>query len=843
MTKRLLSLCLALCTALAAFSFQVFAQQPTNSPSLRITVSDVNGQPVPGTNCVLYRTVDPKIVIETAITDEHGLAVFNTTAIGSYVVKIERTGFNSLEKADVVIKDKELTDIKVNLTISSVEASVTVTGEPDSSTKVEAGASTPTGNLKRDAIEKAPLPSSNITDALPLIPGVVRSTTGEISIKGASEQQSVLLVNGLNASDPATGNFRLNLPIDSVEAVQVFQHPYTAQYGGFIGGVTRVETRRGGEEWHVELNDFFPDPRIINGKIVGIQEDAPHLNFNGPLIKNKLYLSQSASYNISKTPVRGLVFPFNETRTESISTYTQLDYILSPIHTETYTFGHFPEKVRYVGLDFFQPQPVTPNYKQKDYFFTLRDNLSIFGGILESALSTKNFTANISGQGTADQILTPTVQGGNYFATQGRESHRTEVLSYFTRPSQNLWIGSHEFKFGIDFNRIDNRLDYNANPVNILRADGTLTERITFDSNLPFKTANSEIVGFVQDRWLIRPNLSVDVGLRYENQQIADEQNFAPRAGFAWSPRKGDKTVVRGGIGVFYDKVPLNIRSFNRIPGRTVTDFDTDGITILERHHFRNVLVDSAPIEPLDFRRSNPEAGFVPQNLTWSMEADHTVNSWMQVRASYTHSHTTNIYIVNPELDFRGKTAVVLRSAGEATYHAFELTAKFNLKKNNLLYASYVRSKARGDLNDFNSYFGDFGVPVIRQNQYSSLPFDVPNRFIAWGSFSLPMRINLSPIVEFRNGFPYSVHDESQNFVGTRNADSTRFPRFFALDTEISKDFQLTKKYAIRLSVRGFNLTDHFNPRNVSLNTADPLFGQFFASYHRYFAGGFDILF
>ena len=840
MIRPLITLSLLLCGVFSADAFLVHAQQTANLTALRITISDVSGQPVQGATCVLS---DSKTAIETVVTEEHGIALFKTTLPGKYAVHIERTGFKPFEKTDVVIKDNESTDLKISLTISSVEASIDVTTESDSSTKVEAGASTPTGTLKRDVIEKAPLPSSNVTDALPLIPGVVRTTTGEISIKGASEQQSILLVNGLNASDPATGNFRLNLPTDSVEAVQVFQHPYTAQYGGFIGGVTQVDTRRGGEQWHVELNDFLPDPRIRSGKIVGIAEDSPHLNFNGPLIKNRLYISQSASYDIAKTPVRGLDFPFNETKTESVSTYTQLDYILSPTHTQTYTFGVFPEKIRYAGLDFFQPQPVTPDYKQKDYFFTIRDNQSIFGGILESALSTKDFTANINGQGSADQILTPTVQSGNYFSTQDRESHRVELLSYFTRPAQNFLIGKHEFKFGSDFNRVNNELDYNANPVDILRDDGTLAERITFDKTTPFKTANSELVGFVQDRWLLRPNLSIDIGLRYEDQWIADELNVAPRAGFAWSPRKDDKTVIRGGIGVFYDKVPLNIRSFNRLPGRLVTDFDTDGTTVLIRHHFRNVLVDTQPIEPLDFRRFNSDAGFVPQNVTWSIEADHTVNSWMQLRASYTHSFTNNIYIVDPELDFRGKTAIVLRSAGEAAYHAFEVTAKFNLSKNNLLYASYVHSRARGDLNDFNSYFGDFGAPVIRPNQYSNLPYDVPNRVVAWGSFSLPMRINVSPIVEFRNGFPYSVRDQLQNFLGTRNADDTRFPKFFAVDAEISKDFQLTKKYAVRLSLRGFNITDHFNPRNVRLNTADPLFGQFFASYHRYFTGGFDILF
>jgi outer membrane receptor for ferrienterochelin and colicin len=192
---------------------------------------------------------------------------------------------------------------------------------------------------------------------LPLIPGVVRSPTGEIRIKGASEQQSALLVNGLNAADPASGNFRLNLPVDSVEAVQVFQHPYIAEYGQFTGGLTRVETRRGGDRWHLEFNDFFPDFRFKGGHLVGVAEDSPRLNFNGPLIKDRLYLSQSLAYTIAKTPVRGLTFPVNETKTESQSYFSQFDLLLNKHHTVALTL---------VGLDFFRPQPVTPNYKQRD---------------------------------------------------------------------------------------------------------------------------------------------------------------------------------------------------------------------------------------------------------------------------------------------------------------------------------------------------------------------------------------------------------------------------------------------------------------------------------------------
>jgi hypothetical protein len=229
--------------------------------------------------------------------------------------------------------------------------------------------------------------------------------------------------------------------------------------------------------------------------------------------------------------------------------------------------------------------------------------------------------------------------------------------------------------------------------------------------------------------------------------------------------------------------------------------------------------------------------------LTWNLQLDQRITQRILFRANFINSRTRHIYVVNPELDYLGTSAIVLRSAGDATYRALEVTSRFNLKKDDAIYVSYVRSRARGDLNDFNSYFGDLGAPVIRPNQYSNLAFDVPNRLIAWGKISLPRRSSLSPIFEWRSGFPFSVRDAEQSFVGIRNSDLTRFPRFLSLDVELAKEFKVTKKYAVRLSVLGFNLTNHFNPRDVRANIADPKFGEFFASYRRYFSGGFDILF
>ena len=810
--------------------------------TLRVTVTDAQQHSLGGVTCSLIRTSDPAKVVATALTDSEGVATLVEVARGEYILTVESTGFEIFKKNHVVIKDHEIIELKIVLAVAALSANVTISSPDEETTSVAAGATTPSGNLRRKTLERLPLATARVDEALPLIPGVVRSSTGEISMKGASEQQSILLINGLNASDPASGNFRLNLPTDAVEAVQVFLHPYTAEYGQFTGGVTRIETRRGGDKWSVELNDFFPDFRFKNGKIVGVAEDLPRLNFNGPLIKNRLYLSQSLSYAIAKNPVRGLAFPVNETKTEAQNYFTQIDLVLNSRHTQTYTFGYFPERKQFIGLDFFRPQPTTANYKQKDFVFAARDHYAFGHGLLETAISFNQFSVTVWGQGTNEHTFTPTIEEGNYFATQDRHSRRLEFFTVYQFPTEEFLGSSHDIKVGIDLNRVSNQMTLSARPVNIVRGDSSRAERITFDAVPEIRVNSTEYIGFAQDRWMVRSNLSLDLGLRYENQ-IAEEQNFAPRAGFAWSPLKNDRTVIRGGVGLFFDKVPLNIRSFGNYPARTVTRYGPDGVSIIEQRHFVNVPVSTTPIAPLDFRQSTVTAGFVPKNLTWNLQLDKIVNSYLTLRANLVNSRTEHLYIVNPELDFCGQSAIVLRPSGRATYHALELTARFQLPRESMFYLTYLRSRSRGDLNDFNSYFGDFGAPIIRQNQYSNSPFDVPNRFLAWGTFSLPHRITIAPIFEVRSGFPYSVRDAEQNFVGLRNSDQTRFPRFLALDVEVAKEFQVTKKYAIRLSLSSYNVTNHFNPSDVRSNIGAPRFGEFSASYRRYFTGGFDIIF
>ena len=185
--------------------------------------------------------------------------------------------------------------------------------------------------------------------------------------------------------------------------------------------------------------------------------------------------------------------------------------------------------------------------------------------------------------------------------------------------------------------------------------------------------------------------------------------------------------------------------------------------------------------------------------------------------------------------------AYLLSGSGASSYRQFEATARVRLSGERELFFSYVRSRARGDVNDFNNYLGTFPVPIVRSNSFSNLSSDLPNRFLAWGSLPLPRGFRIAPIFEYRSGFPYAVTDVAQNYVGVPNQN--RFPNFLSVDSRISKDFKVNPKYTLRFSVSAYNLTDHFNPEALHSNIADPAYGLFFGQRGRHFTADFDVIF
>jgi hypothetical protein len=289
--------------------------------ALRVTARDGSGRPVESAQ---VRVRSRGEAVCAARTNARGEASCPHLAPGSYEVAIEKEGFETLSRAGVEIAPGAALEVAFTL-VPRIELKEGVTIEGGAASPVEAGASAPATELRRDQLYQLASRPTTVADALPLVPGVSRSPNGEINMSGSGEHRSALIVNAADVTDPATGQFGMTIPVDSVERIEVFKSPFLAQYGRFTAGVVAVETRRGTDEWHFDVHDPLPAFRFRSGRLAGLLNASPRIVFNGPLIKNRLYLSEGIEYRLFKDPVRTLPHPNRETKSESVNSFTQLD--------------------------------------------------------------------------------------------------------------------------------------------------------------------------------------------------------------------------------------------------------------------------------------------------------------------------------------------------------------------------------------------------------------------------------------------------------------------------------------------------------------------------------------
>jgi hypothetical protein len=809
--------------------------QQTRGAVIRITALDESDKPVVG---ALVEVKLKGSVVGTSTTDEKGQAECERLVPGTYEVVVSKETFEPLTQGDVLlVAATPLVEIRFTMIPRVQLKDVVVNVQAGSETPIEKGAS-PAVELSRAEIKNVAGKPGTVKDTLPLVPGVVRSTEGEIKISGTGEHRSALVVNSADVTDPATGQFGVTVPVDSVQTIEVFKTPYLAMFGRFTAGVISVETRRGGDKWNFELNDPLPEFRIRSGHLRGLREASPRVTFNGPVIADKFYLSEGFEYDLQKRPDRTLPFPYNESKQASLNSFTQLDYIVSPVNTFTGTLHVAPRQMEFVNLNFFDPQPVTPTFSAHDYTGTLINHRTIGSNLLESTIAVKRFSGNVWGQGGEDMILAPTGNSGNYFSQQNRNASRAEwIETYSLAPVK--WVGTHNLKFGLTVAHTGNRGDFVAHPVQIQDTEGRLVKRIDWVGGQSFDRTDLETAFFAQDHWVITPRLAIDIGTRFERQGITETTRVGPRVGLAWTPFANQQTTVRGGFGLFYDRVPLSVFAFNGYPEQVITTFGPDGEIIDGPRHFINITDRAEAKSPLLFGK-DVTGNFAPYSATWNVEVEHPITGRLRVRANYLQSNSLGTVIFTPKV-VQGQDALVLGGGGKSGYNQLELTARLLLPDDQQLFFSYVNSRSRGDLNEFNNYLGNFPFPVVRPNSFTNLSGDLPNRFLAWGLVRLPWKMRIAPIVEWRNGFPYASVDVGQNYVGTPN--QTRFSSFFALDSRVSKDIKLSDKYALRFSVSGFNVTNHFNPLQVHANIGDPDYGVFFGNHKRRFRLDFDVIF
>jgi hypothetical protein len=218
---------------------------------------------------------------------------------------------------------------------------------------------------------------------------------------------------------------------------------------------------------------------------------------------------------------------------------------------------------------------------------------------------------------------------------------------------------------------------------------------------------------------------------------------------------------------------------------------------------------------------------------------DRELGHGLALRASYLYSQTQNLYLQTPFTLASGPASFMgLADNGASHYHELETTLHYRAGERSEVNFSYIHSRARGDLNTLSDVYVPFQQPVIRPDVSGTFAGDVPNRVVSWGTFSMPWKFTLSPVVDIHSGLPYSHIDTLQNYVGTANGQ--RFPSFFSLDMKLYREFPLHLPFfgtmnnrKLRLGIYTLNLTNHDNPTAVYNNISSSYFGHFVGFQHR----------
>ncbi len=751
----------------------------------------------------------------TTTSDDTGHFTFTNVPPGDYAIKASLTAFEDRVQK-VHVEAGKPADVALDLSVARLSETVTVVDRAPNAVPAASGET-----LSGSALTQAPLKGDNYQALLPLLPGVVRGSDGRIRMAGGEPTQSGLQVSSASVTDPSTGDFAFDLPGDAVESVQVLQNPYSAEYGRFSSGVTEIRTRKGGDHWQFIPNSFIPRLQTDQNGLRGISAFTPRLSIGGPLVKNQVFLSENVQYRLVRSDVQSLPGdPHSEVR--SFDSFTRLDANLTPRNAMTAAFAVYPRTIEGLNLNTFNPLSATPTFHQGGFNAGVTEKATISASsVVDTTFNVKQYDVNIYGQGTRPEELTIAGIGGNYFNQQTRNTRTVQVVSVLTW-SPHSEATRHLIKAGVDAMAASYDGTSSSHPVEIRRADGTLSERIGFGGPTVQDAAGTDLTLFAQDEWRATDRLQLQFGGRMDRDGVLGHVNFSPRSGFTLALDEDSSAVLRGGFGLFYQRTPLSVGAFQSMELREVTQYGADGVTPLGL--------------PIVFANVGSNLD-TPYAQVANIEYDQRFGSRLLVKANLLRRRAAHEFIVSPVMT--PVPALLLTSTGQSDHWEGEMTARYTPTSRTDVTVSYVRSRSTADLNGFDTYFGNFRNPVIVADQYSLTSTDVPHRLLVRGTVGLPGRWEVSQVLEVRSGFPYSLVNADQQIVGVANQGG-RFPALATLDLSVQRPFKV-HGVKTRVGVKVFNALNRFNPRDVMNNVNSPVFGSFYNPIPRSFGLNFWI--
>jgi hypothetical protein len=771
---------------------------------------------MPGVEVELRMAEDQTILAKT-VTDGSGQVNFPDVPAGRYIVRATRPGFVSRDSHAFDVRPGLVNNILLDIQLTFAVEPVEVRGQSPVEPPALPPSPSPTASvqpvstsdmLSGSVLDVAPLEGDDFQSLLPLLPGTVRGADGRLRVKGGQPTQGALQVSSASLVDPSTGDFDLDLPGQSLESVEVLANPFAAEYGRFSASVTQIRTRRGTNDWEIKPGNLIPRFR---GGFVGIRGFEPRFSVRGPLKRDRLFVSQDFQFRYVLTPVKSLPEE-PEIKLRSFDSFTRVDGVISTRHTLGGGIILFPREIDRATMNTFRPPQTTPEFHQSGLAMGVVDRFAIATDVvLESTFSGRWFEISTNNDTPGPMIYAPESQDGSFYNDQDRDVHSLQLVESVSVSRD--WRGEHVFKVGLDLQVSGYDGTSLSRPIEVRRLDGSLAELTVFGTPTIEVVNGTEIAIFVQDRWRIAPRLTLELGIRSDRDGITEKVNWSPRAGISLGVMPEGRAILRGGIGKFAQRTPLNVGAFESFESRAVSRFDPSGLQL----------------GPTVVLENLTEPGLkTPEAIVGNVEWDQRFGRRVLFKVNYLRRHGSHEYILQPD---PSAGLVRLSSSGTSRYWELEATARYLGGGRRDLTISYVRSRATGDLNNYDQFYGNLRNPILRGNENNLQPTDVPHRLLLRGTIGLPWELDFAPVLEIRSGFPWSAVDEFQDFVGPRNR-AGRLPTVRTLDFALTRPWRF-KKYRFRAGLRIYNVFGSSADRDVQNNTTSPNFGNFYNPIER----------
>lgn len=843
------------------------------------------------------------------VTNADGKYRFIALPYGEYTIEAKLEGFATIKKTGIKVTVGKTSSVDFTMQLGNITEQIEVTGSALIDVK---DSQTAVATLTKELIENMPN-SQTVSDIVNLAPGVTQD-----SAFGAHDYGVQYQIDGVDVSDPGLGSAYVFIDYGVVEEAQIMGIGAPAEYGGYTGIVFNTITKSGSNtlqgmfdsyiqanNWNAQNSD---DPDLAPPKIGYYNAD---LSVGGPIIKDKLWFFTAAQYLQRRSKVTG--YPL-----DSVYNQPRLFFKLTwqPnvnnrfnvfIHGDLYN-GNNRGASAYTTTDAVRDQKSPEVAYNGSYLHIFSDSTLFeakFAGFLSYYKLIPHMGYDISGhidQGTRLRSI-------NWMTYYHSFRDHFQVNTSLSHHAEDFIVGSHDFKFGLEAEYNPNKdefgypngkayLDYAGYPGAGPQGQYYMYEYAGYST--PSKSVR--VSGFAQDSWEVSDRLKVNPGIRINyyrgilNDPIGTifkpKIALEPRVGFTFDLFGDHSTAIKGHYGRYCENlVTAKFSGLAPLPDLTgylwgpiynawyggdygdewvkswVMNFGAKSTTVddnlsmpymdqltfgIEREVFKDLSVGVNFI----YRVTKNFQDRVLTNGQFEdvLFTDPTTGRTYTLK-SQTNSPSQNQYIItNPH---KGDYDIVGFDP-KTTYKGLEFLINKKFSNNWTLLASYILSKATGNVDNWSSGRGFTAVgnssmfvdPNNQINAEGRLTIDPTHMIKIQGSIILPWQINFGFNYTYTTGNTYNrwipvsgLGQRAGSILADPAGSVYRYKAHSNLDMRIQKDFTLGGKFRLGVLADVFNLFNNDTIDDVITKSGDSFGDIISIVYPRRFRLGLRLYF